>query len=139
MVRIPEGSAPDFKNKSYRITAEVEIPESGAEGVLMTQGGRFNGLGLYLLQGKPVFHYNLVGVDQTSIAAKDALDPGKHVIIIDFKYDEGGSGPRRGPSLTRKIRKNSINKKAQTKLLTRCTKPKAHETEHRAAIAYAIA
>lgn len=77
MVRIPEGSAPDFKNKSYRITAEVEIPESGAEGVLMTQGGRFNGLGLYLLQGKPVFHYNLVGVDQTSIAAKDALDPGK--------------------------------------------------------------
>jgi len=58
MVRIPEGSAPDFKNKSYRITAELEIPESGAEGVLMTQGGRFNGLGLYLLQGKPVFHYH---------------------------------------------------------------------------------
>ena len=98
MVRIPEGSAPDFKNKSYRIPAEVEIPESGAEGVLMTQGGRFNGLGLYLLQGKPVFHYNLVGVDQTSIAAKDALDPGNHIIIIDFKYDGGGSGPRRGPA-----------------------------------------
>jgi arylsulfatase A-like enzyme len=92
MVRIPEGSAPDFKNKSYRITAEVEIPESGAEGVLMTQGGRFNGLGLYLLQGKPVFHYNLVGVDRTTIAAKDALNPGKHTITIDFKYDGGGIG-----------------------------------------------
>ena len=92
MVRIPEGSAPDFKNKSYRITAEVEIPESGAEGVLMTQGGRFNGLGLYLLQGKPVFHYNLVGVDRTTIAAKDALTPGKHTIALDFKYDGGGIG-----------------------------------------------
>jgi arylsulfatase len=92
MVRIPEGSAPDFKNKSYRITAEVEIPQSGAEGVLMTQGGRFNGLGLYLLQGKPIFHYNLVGVDQTSIAAKDALNPGKHTIVIDFKYDGRGIG-----------------------------------------------
>jgi hypothetical protein len=92
MVRIPEGTAPDFKNKSYRITAEVEIPESGAQGVLMTQGGRFNGLGLYLLQGKPVFHYNLVGVDRTTIAAKDALNPGKHTIIVDFKYDGGGIG-----------------------------------------------
>jgi arylsulfatase A-like enzyme len=92
MVRIPEGSAPDFKNKSYRISAEVEIPESGAEGVLMTQGGRFNGLGLYVLQGKPVFHYNLVGVDRTTIAAKDALNPGKHTIIVDFKYDGGGIG-----------------------------------------------
>ena len=92
MVRIPEGSAPDFKNKSYRITAEVEIPESGAEGVLMTQGGRFNGLGLYLLQGKPVFHYNLVGVDRTTIAAKDPLTPGKHTVIVDFKYDGDGIG-----------------------------------------------
>jgi len=100
MVRIPEGSAPDFKNKSYRITADVEIPESGAEGVLMTQGGRFNGLGLYLLQGKPVFHYNLVGVDRTTIAAKDALSPGKHTIIVDFKYDGGGIGKGGVASLT---------------------------------------
>jgi hypothetical protein len=75
-----------------RITAEVEIPESGAEGVLMTQGGRFNGLGLYLLQGKPVFHYNLVGVDRTTVAAKDPLTPGKRTITVNFKYDGGGIG-----------------------------------------------
>jgi arylsulfatase len=92
MVRIPEGAAPDFKNKSYRITADVEVPESGAEGVLMTQGGRFNGLGLYLLQGKPVFAYNLVGIDRTTLVAKDALSPGKHTIALDFKYDGGGIG-----------------------------------------------
>jgi hypothetical protein len=92
MIRIPEGAAPDFKNKSYRIVADVEIPAEGAEGVLITQGGRFNGFGLYLLQGKPVFHYNLVGVDRTSVAAKDTLRAGKHSVAVDFKYDGGGIG-----------------------------------------------
>lgn len=92
MVRIPEGSAPDIKNKSYRITADVDIPSGGAEGVLMTHGGRFNGLGLFVLQGKPVFHYNLVGVERTSVASKDALAPGKHTIVVDFKYDGPGVG-----------------------------------------------
>ena len=65
---------------------------AGAEGVLITQGGRFNGFGLYLLQGKPVFHYNLVGVDRTTLAAKDPLTPGKHTVMLDFKYDGGGIG-----------------------------------------------
>ena len=55
----------------------MEIPEGGAEGVLVTQGGRFNGLGLYLLDGKPVFHYNLVGVRRTTVAGKDKLRPRK--------------------------------------------------------------
>jgi arylsulfatase A-like enzyme len=98
MVRIPEGSAPDFKNKSYRITAQVDIPKGGAEGVILTQGGRFNGLGLYLLAGKPVFFYNLVGVDRTRVAGKDKLAPGKHTVLADFKYDGGGVG--KGGSIT---------------------------------------
>ena len=92
MTRIPEGSAPDFKNKSYSILAEVEIPSGGAEGVLMTQGGRFNGLGLYLLAGKPVFHYNLVGVERTTIASSNRLAPGEHTIVVDLKYDGPGIG-----------------------------------------------
>jgi arylsulfatase A-like enzyme len=92
ITRIPEGSAPDFKNKSYSILAEVEIPSGGAEGVLMTQGGRFNGLGLYLLAGKPVFHYNLVGVERTTIASSSRLSPGKHTIVVDLKYDGPGIG-----------------------------------------------
>ena len=92
MVRIPEGSAPDLKNKSWRIFADVEIPAGGAEGVLMTQGGRFNGIGLYVLQGKPIFHYNLVGVERTTVASKDKLTPGKHSIVLDFKYDGPGIG-----------------------------------------------
>ena len=92
LYNVAEGSAPDFKNKSYRITADVDIPAGGAEGMLLTQGGRFNGLGLYILKDKPVFYYNFVGVGRTPIAGKDALAPGKHTIQLDFKYDGGGIG-----------------------------------------------
>jgi arylsulfatase A-like enzyme len=92
MVRIPEGSAPDLKNKSFRITADVEVPDGGAAGMLITQGGRFNGWGLYLLAGKPVFYYNLAGVERTMIAGGDKLPPGKHTIVLDSKYDGPGVG-----------------------------------------------
>jgi len=92
LVRIPEGAAPDLKNKSYQIKAEVAIPKGGAEGMLLTHGGRFSGWGLYLLKGKPVFHYNLAGVARYTIAGKDKLAPGKHSILFDFKYDGGGLG-----------------------------------------------
>jgi arylsulfatase len=92
LVRIPEGAAPDLKNKSYQIKAEVEIPKGGAEGVLITHGGRFSGWGLYLLEGRPVFHYNLADVARYSVAGRDALTPGKHTLLFDFKYDGGGLG-----------------------------------------------
>jgi arylsulfatase len=89
MVRIPEGSAPSILNKSFKIGAEVTIPAAGAEGVLVTQGGRFNGWGLYLLEGKPVFHYNTVGVYRYTVAGPDRLAPGNHTVLVDFKYDGG--------------------------------------------------
>jgi arylsulfatase A-like enzyme len=92
MVRIPEGSAPDLKNKSFGISAIVEIPEGGAEGVLMTQGGRFAGVGLYVLENQPVFHYNLAGVERYEVKGPDKLTPGRHVITFDFVYDGGGVG-----------------------------------------------
>jgi len=92
LVRIPEGAAPDVKNKSYQIKAEVEIPKGGVEGMLITQGGRFGGWGLYVLKGKPVFHYNLAGVARYTMAGKEPLAPGKHTILFDFKYDGGGIG-----------------------------------------------
>jgi arylsulfatase len=90
--RIPEGAAPDLKNKSFKIAANVVIPAQGAEGVIATQGGRFNGVGLYLLGGKPTFHYNLTGVRRFTIAAPERLAPGEHVLIADFVYDGGGIG-----------------------------------------------
>src|SRR3984957_5699669 len=92
MNRIPEGTAPSILNKSFRVTANVTIPAGGAEGVIVTQGGRFNGWGLYLLDGKPVFHYNLVGVQRYNVAGPDKLSPGAHTVVVDFKYDGGGVG-----------------------------------------------
>lgn len=100
MVRIPEGAAPDIKNKSFRLTAEVEIPEGGAQGMLVTQGGRFAGYGLYLLDGRPVFHYNLAGVARYQVAGSDKLPAGKHTIVLDFKYDGGGIAKGGNATLT---------------------------------------
>ncbi len=94
MIRIPEGSAPNFKNKSWVIAAEVQIPENGANGVLATLGGRFAGWTLMLQDNKPEFVYALsnqpehkfrVGSDQPILA-------GSHVVRVDFKYDGGGIG-----------------------------------------------
>jgi arylsulfatase len=91
-VRIPEGAAPDTKNKSWQIKADVVIPKGGAEGMLLTHGGRFSGWGLYLLKGKPVFTYNLAGVARYYVTGKDELTPGAHTIVYDFKYDGAGLG-----------------------------------------------
>src|SRR6202043_3118931 len=87
-----EGSAPSILNKSFKVGAEVEIPAAGAQGVLATQGGRFNGWGFYLLAGRPVFHYNTVGVYRYTVASPDQLSPGNHTILIDFNYEGGGIG-----------------------------------------------
>jgi arylsulfatase len=92
LVRIPEGAAPDTKNKSWQIKAEVNIPNGGAEGMLLTHGGRFSGWGLYVLKGKPVFCYNLAGVARYYVTGKDKLAPGAHTIVYDFKYDGPGLG-----------------------------------------------
>jgi arylsulfatase A-like enzyme len=91
---IPPSAAPDLLTKSYTITAEVEIPQGGAEGMLATMGGRFGGYGLYLVKGKPVFLYNLLALQRFRWAGNDALTPGKHTIMFDFTYD--GPGPGKG-------------------------------------------
>jgi len=83
----PNGDAPSILNSSYNFTAAVEIPEGGAEGMLITQGGRFAGYGFYLLQGKPVFTWNLVDLKRVKWHGDEALTPGKHVLEFDFKYD----------------------------------------------------
>jgi arylsulfatase A-like enzyme len=89
---IPTGNAPNILNKSYTITANVELPPNGADGVLVTEGGRFGGYGLYVLNQKPVFVYNLLGLTHFRWEAADALKPGKHTIAFDFKSDGPGVG-----------------------------------------------
>jgi arylsulfatase A-like enzyme len=89
---LPDGNAPNLLTKSYSITAEVEIPTKGAEGMLNTLGGRFGGYGLYLVKGKPVFTYNLLALEKFRWEGPQALTPGKHTILFDFKYDGPGMG-----------------------------------------------
>src|SRR5262249_2485858 len=83
----PNGDAPSILDASYTFTADVDIPQGGAEGMIVTQGGRFGGYGFYVLQGKPVFLWNLVDLKRVRWEGGDALSPGKHTLEFDFKYD----------------------------------------------------
>ncbi len=92
ILQIPHGAAPNLLNKSYTITANVEIPKQGAEGMLVTQGGRFGGYGFYLLKGVPVFLWNILNNERIRWAGQDPLAPGKHTLVFDFSYDGPGLG-----------------------------------------------
>ena len=92
MTGLPQGDSPFILDSSYTITAEIEVPEGGAEGMILTSGGRFAGYGFYLLKGKPVFLWNLVDLKRVKWEGPDALTPGKHTVEFDFKYDGIGVG-----------------------------------------------
>ena len=94
---IPKSGAPFILDRSFTITADIDIPKEGTEGMLVTEGGRFGGYGFYLLKGKPVFVYNYVDLERWRWEGKNALPPGHHILVFDFKYDgigfgHGGSG-----------------------------------------------
>jgi len=88
----PNGDAPSILNASYNFKADVEIPQGGGEGMLITQGGRFAGYGLYVLKGKPVFNWNLVGLKWVKWEGPEVLAAGRHTLEFDFKYDGLGMG-----------------------------------------------
>ncbi|MEE4216742.1 MAG: arylsulfatase [Xanthomonadales bacterium] len=92
MTGLPQGDSPSLLNASYTITAEIDVPEGGAEGMILASGGRFAGYGFYLLQGKPVFLWNLVNLERIRWAGEEALTPGKHSVEFDFVYDGLGAG-----------------------------------------------
>jgi arylsulfatase A-like enzyme len=84
---IPGSAAPNMLNTSFTMTADVEIPEGGAEGMINTNGGRFGGYGFYVLKDKPVFVWNLMDLTRVRWESPEPLSPGKHTIEFDFKYD----------------------------------------------------
>jgi arylsulfatase len=92
MVGLPQGDSPSLLNSSYTITADIDVPEGGAEGMILTSGGRFAGYGFYLLKGKPVFLWNLIDLKRVKWEGTDALTPGRHMLEFDFKYDGLGVG-----------------------------------------------
>jgi arylsulfatase len=89
---VANSDAPSILTRSYSITAQVEVPTGGGEGMIVTDGGRFGGYGLYLLKGKPVYTYNLLGLARFRWEGEQALSPGKHTLVFDFNYDGPGAG-----------------------------------------------
>jgi arylsulfatase A-like enzyme len=87
MTGVPMGDAPSLLDCSYNIGADIEVPAGGAEGVILTAGGRFGGYGFYLLKGKPIFNWNLVGYKHVRWEGPEGLAPGKHTLEFDFTYE----------------------------------------------------
>ncbi|HLF97912.1 MAG TPA: arylsulfatase [Methylococcaceae bacterium] len=92
MTGMMENTFINVKNRSHTLTAEVEIPQGGANGVVLCQGGRFGGWSLYLKDGKPGYTYNWVGLERYSVSAPEALPAGKATVKLEFAYDGGGRG-----------------------------------------------
>jgi hypothetical protein len=92
MGRLSESSVINVKNKSHAITAAIEAGDADASGVLIAQGGAFGGWVLYMLEGKPVYCYNLFGTQRFKIHGEQQVGPGEHQIRMEFTYDGGGLG-----------------------------------------------
>ena len=90
--RIPESSAANTKNKSHTITANIEMPSQGGDGVLVAAGGIVAGYALYIKDGKPCYEYNWFSQERSRVCAKAKLTPGPQIIRLEFKYDGGGAG-----------------------------------------------
>ncbi len=92
MVGLPQGDSPVLLNTSYTVTADIDVPAGGAEGMLLTSGGRFGGYGFYLKNGKPVWLWNMVDLERLKWEGAEPITPGKHKVEFDFAYDGKGAG-----------------------------------------------
>jgi arylsulfatase len=90
MGRLTENSVVNIKNKSHAVTAEVVVPKTGAEGVIIAQGGLTGGWSLYAKDGKPKYCYNFFGLNRYYIEGKEKIPPGQHQVRMEFAYDGGG-------------------------------------------------
>lgn len=84
---LSDSVAPRLLNTSYTISADIDVPKEGGSGSIVAEGGRFGGYGLYLLKGKPIFTWNLLGLNYIRWEDSQVLSPGRHTIVFDFKYD----------------------------------------------------
>jgi arylsulfatase len=92
MGRLTENTVLNLKNKSHRVTAEIDVPDGGADGVIVAQGGAFAGWSLYLHEGRLTYCYNLLGLDRAKVATDERVAPGTHQVRMEFTYDGGGLG-----------------------------------------------
>jgi hypothetical protein len=99
MRRLGENTAINTKNKSHSVTAQVEVPSSGARGVIAAHGGHMGGWSLYAHEGTLKYHYNFVGLRHFDVTARSTLLPGLHQVRMEFSYDGGGLGKGAGITL----------------------------------------
>ncbi len=92
MGRLSENSVLNLKNKSHSVTAEIDVPAGGAEGVIIAQGGNIGGWSLYAKGGKLKYCYNLIGVQHFFAESSDAIPSGSHQVRMEFAYAGGGPG-----------------------------------------------
>lgn len=92
MGRLSENSVVDVKNKSFAVTSDVVVPDGGAAGVIIAQGGRFGGWSLYADDGRATFHYNVLGIESYHVVANEPVPTGAVQIRMEFAYDGGGMG-----------------------------------------------
>ena len=92
MGRLSENSVINIKNKSHSVTAELDVPEGGAEGVIVAQGGAFAGWSLYVNSGRPKYCHNLFGLQRFYVEGETEIPPGTHQVRMEFEYDGGGLG-----------------------------------------------
>ncbi|HTM31162.1 MAG TPA: hypothetical protein VL263_07645, partial [Vicinamibacterales bacterium] len=90
LTRVPSLAMVNLANKSHAVTAEIEVPKSGAEGVIAAVGGVTGGWSLYAKDGKPKYCYNFFGLELTYVEGKSVIPPGKHQVRMEFAYDGGG-------------------------------------------------
>jgi arylsulfatase len=90
MGRLSENSVVSIKNKSFSVTADVDVPDSGANGVIIAQGGRFGGWAVYAKDGRAKFVYNTLGIQEFATEATEPIPPGTHQVRMEFTYDGGG-------------------------------------------------
>jgi arylsulfatase len=90
MGRLSENSVVSIKNKSFSVTAELDVPEGGVEGVIIAQGGRFGGWAVYAKDGRATFVYNVLGLHAFATEAGTPIPAGTHQVRMEFAYDGGG-------------------------------------------------
>ena len=90
MGRLSENSVVSIKNKSFSVTSDIDVPDTGAEGVIIAQGGRFGGWAFYAKDGKAKFVYNVLGIQEFAAVADDPIPAGHHQVRVEFAYDGGG-------------------------------------------------
>jgi arylsulfatase len=99
-VALPNDAAPRILNKSWTLTADIEVPEAGAEGMIVTHGGLVGGYGLYVRDGKPTFVYNYLALERFTFAGREPLPKGKVQLTVDFAYKGGAEERGKGAAVT---------------------------------------